>query len=163
VGGIQRELDRLTKAGILRRTVRGSQVYFQANADCPIFEELKALVVKTVGAADVLRAALAPLGDRIQVAFVFGSMARAEQREASDVDLLVVGNVEFSEVVAALAGAQAKLRRDVNPTVYSPEEFSAKVCAGHHFLRGVLKQEKIFLIGDDRDLARLAEKRLAGP
>ena len=162
VGGIQRELDRLTKAGIVLRTVRGSQVFFQANADCPIFEEIKALMAKTAGAADLLRAALAPLGDRIRVAFVFGSVARAQQNAGSDVDLLVVGEVAFGEVVAALADAQAKLRRDVNPTVYPPEEFSAKASAGHHFLRGVLKREKIFLIGDERELARLVEKRLAG-
>jgi predicted nucleotidyltransferase len=160
-GGVQRELDRLTKASILRRTVRGSQVYFQANADCPVFEELKALIAKTAGAGDVLRTALAPLSDRIHVAFVFGSMARVQQRAGSDVDLLVVGKVAFSEVVAALADAQAKLRREVNPTVYPPEEFIVKVSAGHHFLRGVLKREKMFLIGDERELARLAEKRLA--
>jgi predicted nucleotidyltransferase len=159
-GGVQRELDRLAKAGILRRTVRGSQVYFQANADCPVYEELKALVAKTAGAADLLRAALAPIADRIRVAFVFGSMARAQQRAGSDVDLLVVGNVAFSEVVAALADAQAKLGREVNPTVYPPEEFIGKVCSGHHFLRGVLKREKIFLIGDEHELARLAQKRL---
>jgi uncharacterized protein len=161
VGGVQRELDQLTKAGILRRTVRGNQVFFQANAECPVFEEIKGLVNKTAGAADVLRTALAPLGDRIRIAFVFGSLARGQQRAESDVDLLVVGDVGFGEVVAALADAQARLRREVNPTVYPPEEFCRKVSTGHHFLRSVLKREKIFLIGDQRDLARLAEKRLA--
>jgi uncharacterized protein len=160
-GGVQRELDRLSNAGILRRSVRGNQVFFQANADCPVFEELKAVVAKTVGAADLLRAALATLGDRVRVAFVFGSMAHGRQKSASDVDLLIVGEVAFGEVVASLADAQTKLRREVNPTVYSPEEFSAKVTAGHYFLRSVLKQEKIFLIGDERELARLAEERLA--
>jgi predicted nucleotidyltransferase len=161
VGGIQRELGQLTEAGILRRTVRGKQVFFRANADCPVFEDLKALVAKTSGAADVLRTALAPLSDRIRVAFVFGSLARAEQKAASDVDLMVVGAVAFTEVVAAMADAQARLRREVNPTVYPPEEFCGKLSAGHHFLRNVLKREKIFLVGDERELARLAEERVA--
>ncbi len=161
VGGVQRELDRLTRAGILRRTVRGKQVFFQANPDCPVFEEIKGLVTKTAGAADVLRSALAPLADRIRIAFIFGSVARGQQRAQSDVDLLVVGEVAFGEVVAALADAQARLRREVNPTVYPPKEFSRKLSEGHHFLRTVVKREKVFLIGDPRELARLAEKRLA--
>ena len=88
-------------------------------------------------------------------------MARAEQNAASDVDLLVVGDVSFGEVVAALAEAQSRLGREVNPTVYGPDEFRAKIAARHHFLQGVLKNEKIFLVGDQRELERLATERLA--
>jgi predicted nucleotidyltransferase len=161
VGAVQRELGRLTKAGILRRTVRGHQVYFRANADCPVFTELMSIVAKTAGAAEILRTALASLGRRIRVAWVYGSVARLQQRANSDVDLLVVGDAPFRQVVAALADAQAKLGREVNPTVYPPEEFLDKLSAGHHFLQSVLKREKIFLIGDERELARLVEKRLA--
>jgi uncharacterized protein len=161
VGGVQRELHRLAKAGILLRSVRGNLVYFQANADCPVFEELKGIIAKTAGAADLLRSAIAVLSDRIRAAFIFGSLARGEQTANSDVDVLVVGNVAFGEVVAAFVGVQASLRREVNPIVYSPEEFSGKVSAGHHFLGGVLKRKKVFLIGDERELAGLVEKRLA--
>jgi len=160
-GAIQRELRSLSEAGILRRTVRDKQVYFQANSECPVFEELKALVAKTAGVADVLKAALAPLGDRIQIALVYGSVARAKQKRDSDVDLLVVGDVAFREVVAALADAQSQLRREVNPTVYAPDEFQSKLASGHHFLTSVLKTEKVFLIGNERELERLAEERLA--
>jgi uncharacterized protein len=160
-GAIQRELKSLSDAGIIRRTVRDKQVYFQANAECPVFEELKALIVKTAGAADVLQAALAALGDRIQIAMIYGSVARAQQRLDSDVDVLVVGDVAFQEVVAALAEAQSQLAREVNPTVYAREEFRSKLLAGHHFLRSVLKKEKVFLIGDERELERLVEQRLA--
>ena len=160
-GAVQRELKLLSDAGILRRTVRDSLVYFQANEECPIYAELKALVVKTAGAADVLRAALAPLADRIRIAFVFGSMAEARQKSASDVDVLVVGEVEFREIVAALADAQSQLEREINPTVYSLEEFLAKLSAGHRFLASVMKKEKIFLIGDQRELEKLVEQRLA--
>jgi predicted nucleotidyltransferase len=161
VGAIQRELKQLTEAGILRRTVRGNQVYFQASADCPVFEEMKGILAKTAGAADILRAALAPMADRISVALIVGSVARSQQRAQSDIDLLVIGEAAFGEVVATLADAQIRLRREVNPTVYPPDEFSAKIRAGHHFLKSVLKREKIFLIGDERELKRLAEKRVA--
>jgi len=161
VGAVQRELRQLADAGIIRRSVRDKQVYFQANATCPVFEELKSLVIKTVGVADVLRVALAPLGDRIVVAFIFGSVARAQQKRGSDVDLAVVGQVGFSEVVNSLADAQEKLGREVNPTVYSPEEFQSKVATGQHFLARVLKKPKVFLIGNEDELTRLAAERMA--
>ncbi len=160
-GAVQRELKVLSDSGIIRRTARDKQVYFQANAECPVFAELKALILKTAGMADVLKTALMPLGDRIQIAFVFGSMAGSRQKADSDVDILIVGDVAFHEVVTALTEAQSQLAREVNPTVYSLNEFSSKLSAGHHFLGSILKKEKIFLIGDDRELERLAQKRLA--
>jgi predicted nucleotidyltransferase len=161
-GGVQREVRRLSAAGLIQRTVRGHQVYYQADPRCPVFKELKSLVVKTAGVGDVLRAALAPLAERIRVAFLFGSMARGETRRGSDLDLLVVGKVSFGDVVSALGAAQAALRREVNPTLYSPAEFQTKCAARHHFLTTVLREKKIFLVGDERELARLAQKRLAG-
>lgn len=161
VGAIQRELRQLCDAGIISRTRKGNQLYFQANPQCPVFAEIKGLVMKTAGVADMLRAALAKLSERILLAFVFGSFGRGEPRAASDVDVLIVGQVTFGEVVAALADAQQRLAREVNPVVYPPAEFQAKARAGHHFLGSLLKREKIFLIGDERELARLAEKRVA--
>ena len=161
VGAIQRELKQLTEAGLLRRTVRGNQVYFQASDDCPIFEEMKSILAKTAGVADILRIALAPIADRICVAFVFGSVARSQQRAESDIDLLMIGGAAFGEVVATLANAQTQLCREVNPTVYPPNEFSAKIHAGHHFVKSILKREKIFVVGDNRELKRLAEERVA--
>jgi uncharacterized protein len=161
MGAMQRELRLLVQAGILRRTVRHKQVYFQADSACPIFEELKSIMLKTAGLADVLRAALAQLRDRIEIALIFGSTSRGRQNAESDVDLLVVGNVSFLEIVAALAEAQTKISREINPVVYSREEFSAKLHGKHPFLQNVLQGEKIFLMGDERGLERMAEKRLA--
>ena len=161
LGAVQREIKRLTESGIVRRTVRGRQVFYQANPDCPLFAELKSLVVKTTGVADVLRTALAPLAGRIHLAFVYGSIARLEQKSASDVDLMVVGDVSFGDIVSALATAQETLTREINPTVYSRAEFKAKLKAGHHFLTTVVRREKIFLIGDEHELARVGAKRLA--
>jgi len=157
-GTVQRELEFLARAGVVRRTVRGRQVYFQANPDCPIYAELRGLVVKTGGVADALRAALAPLAGRIRTAFIYGSVAKGTERRASDVDVMVIGDVSFAEASEALGRAQEAIGREVNPSVYAPADFRAKLAAKHHFLRTVLKGEKVFLIGDERELARLAKK-----
>jgi len=161
LGAVQRELKQLSDAGIIQRIVRGHQVYYQANPRCPVFAELKSLVVKTVGVGAALQAALAPLGDRVNVAFIYGSIARSGEHRDSDVDVLVVGKATFSEIVSSLSEAQKTIGREINPTVYPPAEFRSKVAAGHHFLTTVLKGPMLFLIGDVRELARLAKKPLA--
>jgi len=157
-GTVQRELEFLAHAGVVRRTLRGRQVYFQANPDSPIYAELRGLVVKTAGAADALRTALAPLAGRIRVAFIYGSIAKGAEHRASDVDVMVIGDESFAGVSDALGRAQEAIGREVNPSVYALADFRAKVAAKHHFLRTVLKGEKIFLIGDERELGRLAKK-----
>jgi len=160
-GAVQRELHLLAGAGILRRTVEGRQVYFQANRESPIYPELQALLFKTAGLVDVLHEALAPLADQIRVAFVFGSAARGELRRDSDVDVLVVGDASFTAVANALATAQTRLGRDVNPTVYPPEEFRKKIHNGHHVLTRVLQEPRLFAVGGPDELARLGAERVA--
>lgn len=162
LGAMQRELKQLSAAGIIRRSVRGKQVYYQANTKCPVFAELKSLLIKTAGVGDILRSALAPLTDRIEVALIYGSIARGLENRSSDVDVLVIGDISFAEVVDKLEPAQEMLGREINPTVYPTAEFQLKLSQGHHFLKNVLSRDKIFLIGDEYDLSRLAEKRLAG-
>lgn len=159
-GAVQRELEALTRGGLLTRTVRGRQVYFQANASSPIYAEVQQILLKTAGLTDVLREALAALVDRIRVALVFGSAARGQLRSQSDIDLLVLGDVTFSEVAHAVARAQERLGRDVNPSVYPPAEFRAKIRSGHHFLTTVLSQPKLFVIGGPNELGRLGAKRV---
>ena len=156
-GTVQRELEFLARAGVARRTVRGRQVYFEANPDSPIYNELRGIIVKTAGVADTLRIALAPLARRIRTAFIYGSVARGRERRSSDVDVLVIGDVSFSETADVLTRTQDAIGREVNPSVYPPAEFRAKLAARNHFLGSVLKGEKIFLIGDERELGRLAE------
>jgi predicted nucleotidyltransferase len=160
-GAVQRELARLVDAGVVLRTVKGMQVYYQANPECPVFAELKGLVLKTVGLADVLRVVLAPLAGRVRTAFLYGSFASGRERSESDIDVMVIGKVTFAEVTRALRPAQDRLGREVNPTVYPPAEFQAKLAGGHHFLKAVLAEPKVFLIGDEGELTRLAEGRLA--
>jgi len=160
MGAVQREVGKLAEAGIIRRQSRGNQVYYQANPDCPVFSELKGLVLKTLGVGDVLRAGLAPLAERIQLAFVFGSLAEGREGRESDVDLMVVGKVTFAEVVAALGPAQKALGREINPAVYPVAEFRAKATAGRYFLNRVLKGPKLWIMGVEGELARLAPQRL---
>ena len=153
---MQREVRQLSEVGITQRIIRGRNVYFRANRESPVFNELKGLVIKTAGIGDVLRIALTPLANRIHVAFVYGSIARGDERQTSDLDIFVVGKITFAEVVAALRQAEENLGREVNPTVYPLEEFKSKVKSGHHFLHTILKGKKIFLVGDEHELERLA-------
>src|SRR5438132_423499 len=115
-GALQRELKHLTEMGLIVRTVQGNQVLYRANSQSPIFSEIKSLISKTVGTHDVIRLALASLGAEIQIAFVYGSVARQKERADSDVDLMVLGDAPFSEVVSALSPAQKALGREINPT-----------------------------------------------
>ena len=163
VGSIQRELANLVKAGLVERTVRGQQVYFTANAQSPIYPELTSLVAKTAGVADVLRAALADLARRklITAAFIYGSVATGRQTPASDVDLMVVGSAKLSDLIPVLRIAQDRLGREVNPTIYSPEEFESQVKAGRQFAARVLSRPRIMLIGSEDELAQLAGQPVA--
>lgn len=158
---LSRELSRLEDLGLVNSAREGQQKYFQTNRSSPIYPELRGLVLKTAGASEVLREALHPLAHRIFVAFLFGSVAQGRETAASDVDLFVVGDLGLREIVEAVSPVQNQLGREVNPTVYPPAEFRDKVTGGHHFLKAVLQGPKIFLIGDPRELERLAEARLA--
>ncbi|MCD6308894.1 MAG: nucleotidyltransferase domain-containing protein [Candidatus Latescibacteria bacterium] len=160
-GAVQRELKRLAEAGILTRSRVGKQVYFQANPQCPIYSELRTIILKTSGLADVLRTSLNPLSNHIRVAFIYGSFASGRDTAASDIDTIVIGDAPFKDVVQALQKAQSLLSREVNPTVYPVKEFSDKMTKNHHFVTKVIKGDKIFLIGDEHELAGLASKPLA--
>jgi len=157
MGSVQRELKALTEAGIIKSTTRGNLTYYQANPDCPVYAELKGLIVKTAGIGDILRAALAPLSERLQAAFIYGSFAQGREHKGSDVDLCVIGSVQFAEIVSALNAAQQSLGREINPTVYPPEEFHKRSASKDHFISTIMKGSKIFLVGDMNELARLAQ------
>ena len=156
-GTVQRELKNLTDTGIIIREVQGRQVYYRANEKCPIFKELKSIVRKTFGVADVLRQSLTSKADKVQVAFIFGSIARSADDRRSDIDLMVVGRITFGDVVSLLKPAEEKVGREVNPVVYPVAEFKKKVKEDHHFVKTVLEEEKIFVIGDEDKLRKLAE------
>jgi predicted nucleotidyltransferase len=161
-GALQRELKHLTEMGLVLRRTQGNRVLYQANSQSPIFSEVKSLITKTVGIHDVIRSALVSLGSEIQIAFVYGSVARQKERADSGVDLMVLENASFSDVVSALGPAQTALGREINPTLFPVSEFRSKLAAGNHFLRSVMKEKRLFGLGTDNALAKMASKQLAG-
>jgi len=160
-GSLHRGVKSLTEAGLLTRSSAGNQVRYQADRACPLFEELAGVFRKTAGLADVLREALEPLGPAVRLAFVFGSVAQGKEHPTSDVDVMVVGKAPFARVVEALVPARERLRRDVNPVVMGSEVFRSKLKARDRFVSRVVREPKIFLVGDARELAELAENRAA--
>ena len=152
-GAVQRELAGLSAAGLLRVSKQGNQKHYQANATAPVFAELRGLVLKTMGLADVLRAALAPLVPQIGAAFIYGSVARQQDSAQSDVDVLIVsGTLAYGEVFGALEGAAASLGRKVNPTLYTPAEWAKRVQKDNAFVTRIWEQPKIWLVGSAEQL-----------
>jgi predicted nucleotidyltransferase len=156
LGPVQREIRQLVEAGLVSKKTIGAQTLYSANQESPVFAEIKSLVTKTVGMHDVLSAALSPLRKKIDLAFVYGSVARSGESKRSDVDLMVVADVDFGDVVEKLAEAQKTLNREINPTVYSVKEFRKK--ARDNFLKTVLADKKLFIIGDENVLRELGQK-----
>lgn len=147
-GTIHRELQALVGHGVLRREAVGRQVFYQPDPTCPVLTELTGLLRKTAGLADVLARALAPLSDGIEMAFVYGSMAKGGVHAHSDVDLMVVGTVGFADVVIALESAATALRREINPTVLTRHRFDDKLAADNGFVASVWKGPKVWVMGD---------------
>ena len=160
-GTVRRELSLLARAGVIERHVQGNQVRFRANETYPIYQELRSILKKTAGVTDQLRTALAPLTDRIVIAFVYGSVASGQERPASDIDLMVVGTVKFEDVIRALHPYQEELRREINPHVYSSAEFKRKAREESSFVSRILTSPKLFVIGGDNELGKLDEDRKA--
>ena len=155
-GSLHRELKALSDAGLLTRTEQGNQVRYRADRSLPIYEELASIFRKTAGLADVLRDALQPLADRIELAFVFGSLASGEARTKSDIDIFIIGRVSLLEVVEALGEAQEYLAREVNPVVMSRAKFLAARKRKDRFVGRVLEEPKMFVLGNAGDLTDLA-------
>jgi predicted nucleotidyltransferase len=159
---LQRELVGLVSVGILKSRREGRMHYVQADRDCPVFLELRGLLSKTVGLVDLLRDALTPFADRIEIAFVFGSVARAEEISVSDIDLLIVGEVGLRELAPVLQEAQKQTSREVNPKIYRLAEFAKRVAARDHFMLNVLDKPKLFIVGSQHELDDIAERKPDG-
>ncbi len=149
-GALQRELEKLVSADLVTVTPVGNQKHYQANAAAPIFAELRGIVMKTLGLADVLRTALNAVSDRIELAFVFGSVAKGTDIATSDIDLMVVTEtLTYADLFEGLAAAEQVLGRKVNPMLYTPAALAEKVRTENSFVLRVLSQPKIFLIGTE--------------
>jgi predicted nucleotidyltransferase len=148
-GAVQREVGRLVESGLATVTRIGSQKHYQANPAAPIFDELRGIVTKTLGPAEVLRTALLPLGDQVRLALVYGSVAKRSDTAHSDIDLLIVSNVlTLEQVYTALTPVEQKLGRRVSPTLYTVAEFRRRRKGGNPFVTKVLGGEHIRLMGD---------------
>ena len=154
-GTLHKELARLAEAGVLSREKQGNQVRYRANRECPVYPELAGLIRKTGGATVVLADALRTMTPTPQLALVFGSLARGEENARSDVDLLVIGDAAFAEVVKALHPAQETLQREINPVAYNAAEFARRVAGRDSFVANILSHPKLFVIGTEHDLAKL--------
>jgi predicted nucleotidyltransferase len=153
-GAAQRELAKLEQSGLVTVRRLGTQKHFQANPDSPLFAELCGIARKTVGMAEPLREALAPLVSKITAAFVYGSVAKRRDTAASDIDLLVVSDsLTYADVFGALEPFTEKLGRVVNPTVYTRQELAKRMKQRNAFVTRVLAQPKLWLIGTEDDLA----------
>jgi predicted nucleotidyltransferase len=148
-GSVQRELQRLAESGLVTVTRVGNQKHYRANPAAPIFAELRGIVEKTIGPAEVLRIALAPLAADIRLALLYGSVAKGADHAASDIDLLIVADgLTLEQVYSTLASAEQRLGRPVSPTLYTGSEFARRRDDGNPFLSKVLAGDTIMLIGD---------------
>lgn len=163
LSAVQRELDNLLAAGVVRRRRHGNRVYYRAERDSPLFPDLQGIVLKTVGLADVLRAALVPVAERIEVAFVFGSLAAGDAGVESDVDLMVIGRAGLRQIAPLLAEASGTLGREVNPVALSPGEWARRRAEGDHFITTVARAPKLFVLGAADELERLGAQGASAP
>ncbi len=155
-GAVQRELAKLSSAGLITVKSTGNQKLYQANKESPLFSELRGIVLKTFGLGDVLRQTLKSFISQIQIAFIYGSIAKQEDSAKSDIDLMVITNeLTYADLYKALEKAELQLHRPINPNIYSPTEWSHKRKTSNNFLTQVVKQPKIFLIGTEAELTKL--------
>lgn len=147
-GTVMRELERLHAAGLITFVRQGNQNHYQANSQCPIFQELTAIARKTFGIADLIKDALQPIAAKLQTAFIYGSIAKGEATSESDIDLMLVGSdISYAEVMELLSPTEESLGRTINPTLYTPQDFQTKLSDGNHFLVRVMEQPRIQLMG----------------
>ena len=151
IGTIQTELRKLLMLELVEKRRDGNRAYFSANRENPLFNDIHNLVLKTAGLVDVLKKALS-VNEKIRLAFVFGSVARGEVQAGSDVDLMVIGDVGLREISRYLSGATELIGREINPHVYTEVDFSSRKKSGEHFLNRLLKEPKLFIIGNEDDL-----------
>lgn len=151
VGNIRRELIKLESTGLFLNENKGNLVYYYLNPSYPLFEELKSIIFKTSGAPKILQNFLEKLNG-ISQAFIYGSFAKGEEKEDSDIDLLIIGEVNEDELIEVISKLERKLQREINYAIYGKEDFKKKKEEGNPFILDILKEKKIFLMGDEKKM-----------
>jgi DNA-binding MarR family transcriptional regulator len=159
IRAVQREVERLEKIGLINRSRRGNRNYYQIDKSSSIFEELKSIFLKTVGLGDILKNSLGEQQEEIAIAFIYGSYAQHVETAVSDLDLFIIGTIDPKKLSSILAKAKSFLKREINYSVYSEEEYRQKIQRGDHFVTALAKEPKIFLVGNDNELRRLVQPR----
>jgi len=156
-GAVQRELEKLTLAGLITVKAVGNQKRYQVNQTLPYYSELRSIIIKTFGLADVLSQELQHLfSQQIKIAFIYGSFAKQNDTAESDIDLMLIGKeLSYAEIFSLLKKTEATLGHTINPTCYSPIEWARKSKEGNNFIIRVIEQPKIFLIGTEDELKKL--------
>lgn len=155
-GAVQRELEKLSAASLINVKQLGNQKRYQANQDTPFFLDLRNIILKTFGLADVLKEALQPITQNIFVAFIYGSIAKQEDTATSDIDLMIITEeLSYANIFRLLQKSETQLGRKINPTIYSPHEWARKLNEENNFVTKILSQTKIFLIGTDKELEKI--------
>jgi predicted nucleotidyltransferase len=155
---LQRELESLVASGFLLRRQDGRRIYFKANTESPVFPELRGLVEKSAGIIPELKAAIEKFGRQIELALLYGSIARGEEHAGSDIDLMLVGTLQQIDLLPVLRKLENRFRREINVTLFSPEEFRRKLASGDHFLSSVMEAKTIPLKGSLNELEETASK-----
>jgi len=151
IRGVQREVERLERIGLIEKSIEGNRRYYKINKNCPIFEPLRLLFLKSEGAAEALKASLAR-GKNIKIAFIYGSYAKSQETRSSDIDLMVIGDISAKELSGVLSKPKRELGREINYVVFPEGEYRAKMRSRDHFLTSVLKEKKIFIVGSKNEL-----------
>jgi len=153
---VQRALRRIEDAGLVVKSKRGNRAYYSAQRRHPAFEDLKRILLKTVGLGDQLRAALQPVAKSVRLAWIFGSVATGSEGSESDVDLIIVGQLTSRQAIKILAPIGRSLGREFNPVIYPEKEFRSKARRGNQFIRKIISEPKIWLVGGEDELTELA-------
>lgn len=152
---VQLNLKRLENLGIISSRMDGNRIAYSCDKSSPLFQELRRIILKTVGFGSLLKEGLGELVDQIEVAFIYGSIAEGTDNIGSDIDVLIIGDISTREAVSALSQVKKEIKREINVNVYSRQEFGKKYTSGNHFVRSVVDVDKLYLIGDDEQLRTL--------
>jgi len=158
IRGVQREVIKLESIGLIEKSIQGNRIYYKANKKCPIFEQLKMILFKTVGIAEVLKDSLKKKNN-IKIAFIYGSYAKGQENLLSDIDLMVIGSITSKELSNILSKSKRELTREINYAVFPQQEFREKLRSKDHFLNSVLKDKKIFIVGNENALKTILGSR----